>query len=85
MVMALVMYTTVVQGPFETEDLDGDTICSEEDNCPEVANPNQLDLDGNGVGDVCQDEDQDGVNFSDDCNDKDNQLAQLCSVTVMGC
>ncbi len=34
---------------------DGDTIPDEFDNCPEVSNPMQEDLDGNGVGDSCQD------------------------------
>ena len=34
---------------------DGDTIPDEFDNCPEQSNPMQDDLDGNGVGDSCQD------------------------------
>ena len=34
---------------------DGDTIPDEFDNCPEHPNPMQDDLDGNGVGDSCQD------------------------------
>ena len=34
---------------------DGDTIPDEFDNCPEQPNPMQDDLDGNGVGDSCQD------------------------------
>ena len=34
---------------------DGDTIPDEFDNCPEHPNPLQDDLDGNGVGDSCQD------------------------------
>jgi hypothetical protein len=35
-------------------DLDGDGICDAGDNCPDVPNPGQEDLDGNGVGDVCE-------------------------------
>ena len=34
-------------------DPDGEGVCSEHDNCPNVANPDQSDLDGNGIGDAC--------------------------------
>jgi hypothetical protein len=34
-------------------DNDGDGIPNGEDNCPDDANPNQLDFDGNGLGNVC--------------------------------
>src|SRR5207342_3016791 len=34
-------------------DPDGDGVCSFNDNCPDVANPNQADADGDGVGDAC--------------------------------
>lgn len=43
-------------------DTDGDGIPDGLDNCLETANPNQVDLDGNGVGDICDtDGDSDGV------------------------
>ena len=35
------------------EDLDGDGILDDVDNCPEVSNPEQFDADGDGVGDEC--------------------------------
>ncbi|MBN2359160.1 MAG: thrombospondin type 3 repeat-containing protein [Deltaproteobacteria bacterium] len=47
------------------EDLDGDTVCDASDNCPAVANPDQADLDLDGLGDVC-DDDQDGDGLTDD-------------------
>jgi hypothetical protein len=34
-------------------DNDGDGILNEVDNCPEKANPDQSDIDGDGIGDVC--------------------------------
>ncbi len=39
--------------PTETNDLDEDLIGDNSDNCPMVANPDQTDIDENGVGDVC--------------------------------
>jgi parallel beta-helix repeat protein len=34
-------------------DTDGDGICDLDDNCPNVANPDQSDVDGDGIGDLC--------------------------------
>jgi len=35
-------------------DTDGDTICDEEDNCVNTPNESQLDSNGNGIGDACE-------------------------------
>ncbi len=55
-------------------DTDGDGICDDDDNCPNNANPDQADLDGDDIGDVC-DEDRDGDgtdNGTDPCPDDPN-------------
>jgi hypothetical protein len=36
------------------DDADGDGIRDERDNCPAVQNPNQVDTNGDGIGDACQ-------------------------------
>jgi hypothetical protein len=43
------------------EDKDSDGFVNACDNCPNVFNPNQLDRDGNDIGDVCEDLDGDSV------------------------
>lgn len=51
----------------ESPDADGDGILDEVDNCPDVANPDQADFDGDGLGDACDpDNDNDGVPDGDD-------------------
>lgn len=52
-------------------DTDGDTINDSADNCPDVANTNQENMDGDAYGDAC-DDDKDGdgtVNSTDNCPD----------------
>ena len=50
-------------------DSDGDGITFNSDNCPLISNTDQLDTDGDGIGDVCDaDLDGDGItNISDNC------------------
>ncbi len=53
-------------------DSDNDTINDGVDNCPHHANTNQNDFDGDGIGDVCDnDADGDGCNRKFDVNDLD--------------
>ena len=49
------------------EDNDGDGFVDQQDNCPDVSNPTQTDLDNDGIGDACDlDKDGDGINVPDD-------------------
>jgi len=54
------------------DDTDDDTVLDGADNCPLVANLGQDDLDGDDIGDDCDDDvDGDGYDADDDCDDAD--------------
>ncbi len=55
-------------------DSDGDNVPDERDNCVNVTNQNQEDIDQNGRGDTCDDFDRDGViNSLDNCPNQPNR------------
>lgn len=58
-------------------DTDSDGVPDAQDNCPMVSNPDQADVNNNGIGDACEDSDFDGVmNGKDNCPDHPNPNQQ---------
>lgn len=57
----------MVAGVQDDDDDDNDGVLDVDDNCPLLANANQLDTDGDGIGNVCDaDDDNDGIMDVDD-------------------
>jgi len=56
-------------------DFDGE--CDEEDNCVDIFNPNQEDIDSNGIGDACDYEDGIGL---EEVRNQENKLLKMVDV-----
>jgi len=58
---------------YRPADTDEDGVPNITDNCVSLSNPDQIDIDGNGRGDACDDFDRDGLlNSRDNCPDNPN-------------
>jgi hypothetical protein len=66
----------------ETGDFDEDGVCDVDDNCARVPNADQLDSNGDTVGDVCQCGDADG---SGDLNVADTRVISRCANGAIPC
>ncbi len=61
------------------DDSDGDSICDEVDNCPDMQNSNQADTDNDSVGDVCDNcPDKKNTNQADNDNDTIGNKCDNC-------
>ncbi len=73
-VMALSNGTIESNPRYVPADQDADGTLDRDDNCIVEANTDQTDVDGNGLGDVCDDFDRDGLmNSKDNCSEEPNR------------
>ena len=63
--MTAIFLSSLFVGCVGTSDIDSDNIADKKDNCVDVFNPDQLDFDGDKIGDLC-DSDDDNDDFPDD-------------------
>lgn len=76
-VRALPYVSGVINSAHVPSDIDRDGIIDSIDNCVQVSNPDQKDVDGNGRGDACDDFDRDGIiNSKDNCVSRPNALQE---------
>jgi hypothetical protein len=70
---------------YRPADTDGDGVMNESDNCVRIANPDQEDKNGNGIGDACEDFDKDGVlNALDNCPNTPNRNQKDSDIDGIG-
>ena len=75
--LVLMGLSRVSNPEYQPVDTDQDGVGDEVDNCPRVSNPEQTDVNQNGIGDACDDFDQDGIlNAEDNCPDHANRYQQ---------
>jgi hypothetical protein len=73
-VLRLATVTSQTNNGYILADTDKDSIPDIRDNCVSTPNSDQLDIDGNGRGDVCDDFDRDGItNNGDNCPNNPNR------------
>lgn len=73
-VVKLSSYTVLKNPDFLDSDTDKDGVIDRLDNCVNLANPDQTDINNNRIGDACDDFDRDGIiNINDNCPDIPNQ------------
>ena len=64
---------------------DGDLIPNDEDNCPFITNPDQADFNNNGVGDLCDLNDERNIRISKKnatCSEKQNGEIQISAIAI---
>ena len=74
--LGIVYFEPILNEPitFQT-DSDGDGVPNNDDNCPTVANPDQADLDGDNIGNLCDDDiDGDGTPNDTDTDDDNDGM-----------